>query len=228
VVSATEASGTGMSGTEISGSTVPGTSTGPGDHVVRTTTDDVVTTSGPDSTPGVSAPTPGSNSAPKVSTSPTDIAFDAQTTAWFVTFCTSVGDAATVDVPNYPSVTDGGSEPPVDDIRSEALAAYATLHTGFVSAADALATMPPPTFAGGTQAASDAIASLRAMADITGDAPAVLRAAGTSDELQRAMEQLDDRMTEAMGLVPSDSPLSSEAVFQGMTQIPECRQITGG
>lgn len=165
--------------------------------------------------------------APDVVSSVTPATFDAQTTAWFAAMCTSLSSVSAIDIPTYPYTTDGGAEPPLEQTRTKALADYAALRSSFTAAVESLDGTPPPTLDGGGQMASDALASLRAMADVAADAPEALGAARTSGELQSAMDDLHDRMRDAGNLVPDDSPLVSDEVTAAMARMPECQPLLG-
>jgi hypothetical protein len=169
----------------------------------------------------------GTGDVPDVISSLTPTPFDARTTAWFAVMCTSLSSASAIDIPTYPYVTDGGTEPPLEQTRTRALADYAALHSTFTAAVTSLDGTPPPTLDGGGQMASDVLASLRAMAAVASDAPDALGGVQTSAELQSAMDDLHHRMRDASNLVPDDSPLVSDEVTAAMAQMPECQPLLG-
>ena len=197
---------------------------GPSDQPDSASGDAAVTDEAPDTTGGGSDVT---GDGPDVVSSVTPAPFDAQTTAWFAVMCTSLSSVTDIDVPTYPYATDGGTEPPLEQTRTEALADYAALQSTFTAAAESLDGTAPPTLEGGTEMASDVLASLRAMAAVAADAPDVLGSARTSTDLETAMDDLHDRMREAEDLVPDDSPLVSDEVTAAMAQMPECQPLLG-
>lgn len=156
-------------------------------------------------------------------------ALDAQTTAWFTTFCTGMGPVLDLSTKSTEWSSQIASNPAAG--MKAAGDYFVVIGKSFTDTAAALKSTPPPTFDGGADVAGKIVAGMEKAGPVFTQAGQKLAALNPTDQAgaAAAMQDLQQSMTDAMsafGTVTENVELDP-ATQAAVEAIPACSKLKG-